>query len=191
MKRFFYRVIRKENGLSLLSLLLTVVIIGVLAAILIPTVSKYIGHGSESGNPNIATGAVAAAEAERAIVANGVQAAMMDANVSSIGGGGSFMLDQNNDLDVETGGKTGTYLVGKYFSGGIVTLRGTYIVTNAGIVTQTSYVPSNETSNTESSTPKLDLPIGLPTFTVSQTPDINPGKFIPTAIPTIPDLPFP
>jgi hypothetical protein len=191
MERFFCKVIRKEIGLSLISLLVTVVIIGVLAAILIPTISKYIGGGSETGNPSIATGATAAAEAEKVIVANGVQAAMTDAKVSSIGGGGPFTLDKNNDLDVETGGKTGTYLVGKYFAGGIGTLRGTYIITNTGGVNQASNVPSNATSNTQSSTPKLDLPIGLPTFTVSQPPDLNPGKLIPTAIPTDPGLPFP
>ncbi len=173
------------------SLLITVAIIAILAAIIVPTVIKYVGSESTTEDSTIAAGVTAAAKAEEAIVVNAVLTAMTDAKVTSIGGTGPFTVDKNNDLDAETGGKTGTYLVGKYLTGGIRGLKGAYSVTSAGEVTQISYSQSDELSNNRDSTPKLDLPIGLPTFAVPQPPDLNPGKLIPTAIPSVPSIPFP
>ncbi len=183
--------VNEQRGFTLVGLLLTVLIMGILAAIIVPTVSRYLGRDSSNQNPMVVTGTDAAAEAEKAIVANAVVTAMTDAGVSEIGGSGPFTLDMNSDLDAETGAKTGAYLVGKYFSGGIGGLKGKYSVTNAGVVTQTFYPASTEPAQTADTTRGLDLPIGLPTFTVPQPPDINPGKFIPTAIPGYSDVPLP
>jgi type IV pilus assembly protein PilA len=116
-KRFARKFRFGQKGFTLIELLVVVAILGVLAAIAIPNIAKFMGEGREE-----------AATTELANVQTAVIAAMVDADLVQITGG---TLSATQDLTDVT--------VDNYVLGGLVNIAGTYTVGTDGAVTQTDY----------------------------------------------------
>ena len=124
MRRLHYgetRFVRKfrfgQKGFTLIELLVVIAILGVLAAVAIPNIAKFMGAGAEE-----------AALTEVANVQTAVIAAMVDNDLVTITGG---PLSGTVDLTDIT--------VGDYILGGLDNINGTYTVDTEGAVTQTGY----------------------------------------------------
>ena len=120
MKKLMRHFRHGEKGFTLIELLVVVAILGVLAAVAIPNVGKFMG-----------TGHTQAAQTELHNVQTAVLAGMADAQVGSITGG---PFDSGNDVDI-----SGNITVGDYIVGGNANVQGTYTVGTDGTVTQDSY----------------------------------------------------
>lgn len=77
MKKLLRQFHYGEKGFTLIELLIVVAILGVLAAVIIPNVSKFMGRGT-----------LEAANTEATMVETAVAAAMMDAGASKLDTGG-------------------------------------------------------------------------------------------------------
>ncbi|MFA5315880.1 MAG: type II secretion system protein [Dehalococcoidales bacterium] len=102
--------------------MVVVAILGVLAAIAVPNVGKFMGQGHQE-----------AANTELHNVQTAVLAGMADAAVGDVDVPGTF--DASNDVVIVTGNQT----VGDYIVGGNGSVQGTYTVASDGTVTQTAY----------------------------------------------------
>jgi len=109
-----------EMGFTLIELLVVVAILGVLAAVAIPNVGKFMGTGHSQ-----------AALTELHNIQTAVMAGMADAQVGNITGG---TLDSSNDVTIAA-----NITVGDYVVGGNASIQGTYTVATDGTVTQSSY----------------------------------------------------
>ena len=129
LKQFRYG----QKGFTLIELLVVVAILGVLAAVAVPNVGRFIGEGTSQ-----------AASTELHNVQTAVMAAMADASTGNVtGDGGDFGFGDADhdsatpaadDCTVATG-----YTVATYFIGGISKVQGDYTISNIGVVTQDWY----------------------------------------------------
>jgi prepilin-type N-terminal cleavage/methylation domain-containing protein len=149
LKRFGKKFNYGEQGFTLIELLIVIVILGILAAVAIPQVTKFIGQGK-----------VSAANTELGLVKTAVGAGMADAQVSSVTGATTspnVAVGPANDCVIATivdGSNTANYYVGQYIQGSTGTqvvdgnggtaattlpIVGTYAISDTGVVTGITY----------------------------------------------------
>ena len=133
MKRFMKQFRHGEKGFTLVELLVVIAIIGVLAAVVVPNVGKFMGRGKTE-----------AYATELHNVQTATMAMMADSASGTLTGSGGFSA--TDDMDTITAGATadaGTDLqLSDYITGldadGKVTTGCTYAFGDAGTVTQTT-----------------------------------------------------
>jgi prepilin-type N-terminal cleavage/methylation domain-containing protein len=113
---------KSEKGFTLIELLIVVAILGILAAVAIPNLGRFVGSSK-----------VAAANTELGMVQTAVAAGMAENGVAVIPAD-AVPLSSGHDLVIIGGNVTSSYI-----QGGKEVLVGTYTFSTAGVVTAATY----------------------------------------------------
>jgi type IV pilus assembly protein PilA len=128
MKKLLKKFNGKQAGFTLVELLVVIAIIGILAAIIVPNVTKYIGSGQGAAN-----------QAEQKIVQNAVYAALASAHRDNCTATGTVSKTQDFDVTGAAVDHTAKTAVWAYLTmnaaGTEVELNQTYDVALNGLVT--------------------------------------------------------
>jgi prepilin-type N-terminal cleavage/methylation domain-containing protein len=123
MKRLFKRFQGRQGGFTLVELLVVIAIVGILTAIIIPSVAHYMNSGQTAAN-----------ETERSLVQNAIFAAMASSTSSTVDAG---TVSAGHDPTFTHGSKSAK--ISDYFSGNMTSLAGTYAFDADGKITNATY----------------------------------------------------